>query len=133
MASNYTNYPLNINNTQPQSSQFFAQNQINQMQSLFPQPVGNIYNLSTANEINNVPAGNGISIGLCLAEGVMYIKSLQNGAPMLIGYKLGPLTGEIEPQSQNDQDPKINDRLSKIEDQLNKIKEKLGGKLEWQI
>lgn len=68
-------------------------------QSLFPTPTGSVYSLNTASDIGNVPAGVGISVGLCLQENVMYIKALQNGSPMLLGYKLSPIEGSANSQS----------------------------------
>lgn len=121
-------------------------------QSLFPQPTGSVYNLGTASDIGNVPAGIGISVGLCLQENVMYIKALQNGSPMLLGYKLSPLEGTPNAQAP---EPVVNseetealvrenkklveilkgheDKILMIESQLAKIKDKVGGKSEWQL
>lgn len=94
-----SNQPTNVQQVAPpqQNPQFLMNNQQfqgNQMgQPLFPQPTGSVYNLNTASDIGNVPAGVGISVGLCLQENVMYIKALQNGSPMLLGYRLSPIEG----------------------------------------
>lgn len=142
MANNFQNFQLQ--NTQSPNQQN-SQAQINNMmlpnfqQSpiLFPQPVGSVYNLNTAADIANVPTGAGISLGLCLNENILYIKALQNGAPALLSYKLGP----VEASDINEENDKIKQmlqsfetRFSNIERQLSNIKEKVGGnKLEWQI
>ena len=42
---------------------------------MLPQPIGSTYNLTTASEIYNIPAGNNTSVGICLNEQVMYLKS----------------------------------------------------------
>lgn len=139
----------------PTQNNSFAMNPPYQMnQSLFPQPTGGVYNLSTASDIGNVPAGMGISVGLCLQENVMYIKALQNGSPMLLGYRLSPLEGQPGTQQEQSQVPaaaaneeliKENKKLTEllkgheekiqmIENQLVKIKDKMsGGKSEWQF
>ena len=90
-----SNQPANVQSvpTAVQQNQPFMMNQFqNPMgQSLFPTPTGSVYSLNTATDIGNVPAGVGISVGLCLQENVMYIKALQNGNPMLLGYRLSPI------------------------------------------
>lgn len=137
MANNYPNFSFN------QSQQINQQAPINQMNPIgnlqtqpnfFLQPIGNIYNLNTASEIGNVPAGANASVGLCLSENIMYIKSFQNGAPMLLGYRLSPIEGGITNEDTAEIiSKKYDERFNKIEDQLAKIRERLGGKLEWQI
>lgn len=153
MANNYQNFQFN-----PQGSSQFAQstnnplnqpilqNQINQPypgQIVFPQPVGNVYNLNSASDIGNVPFGGNVSVGLCLSENIVYIKSLQNGTPMILGYKLSPLenlnTNQIVQNSDNRLEELIatlnenNKKIDLLEKQVAKIKEKIGGKTEWQI
>ena len=123
-------------------------------QNMFPQPTGNVYNLSTASDIGNVPAGLGISVGLCLQENLMYIKSLQNGSPVLLGYRLTPLEnsinntmGVINTNTNDDYSNDLikenkrlmevmrdhDDKIHMLEEQLVKLKDKIGGKSEWQI
>ena len=153
MANNYQNFQFN-----PQGSSQFAQstnnllnqpilqNQINQPypgQIVFPQPVGNVYNLNSANDIGNVPFGGNVSVGLCLSENIIYIKSLQNGTPMILSYKLSPLENLNTNQTVQNSDNRLeeliatlNENIKKIdllEKQVAKIKEKIGGKTEWQI
>ena len=87
MADTYQNLynPVNTALLSP-----YAAQQIQNRQTL-PQPIGNIYNLNTASEIYNIPAGNNTSVGICLNEQVMYLKSYQNGYPVIVGYRLTPL------------------------------------------
>lgn len=133
MALNYQ-YPT-TNQTQISSPTY---PQIGNLPSFFPQPIGNVYSLNTANEIGNIPAGTGVSIGLCLQEGVMYVKSLQNGAPMLLEYKLNS-TDAPKPAGANNEEIKqvvtalkqLETKISTFEAELEKMKK--GGKLEWQI
>ena len=65
-----SNQPANVQqvSTSTQQNQPFMMNQFqNPMgQSLFPTPTGSVYSLNTASDIGNVPAGVGISVGLCL-------------------------------------------------------------------
>lgn len=118
-------------------------------QTLFPQPTGSVYNLSTASEIGNIPVGFGFSIGLCLNENIMYIKGIQNGNTMLLGYRLSPIEGNpssnnVDSDTQNEELKKENEHLIEvlkghenkiqmIENQLIKMKDKIGGKGEWQF
>ena len=44
----------------------------------------------------NVPIGSGLSAAICLREGIMYLKTLQNGNPVILAYKLNPLEGNLE-------------------------------------
>lgn len=155
-----SNQPANVqpapSTLSPQSMSFNMSQQTYQMnQSLFPQPTGGVYNLSTASDIGNVPAGIGISVGLCLPENIMYIKALQNGSPMLLGYRLSPIEGQAtssQTQSEPIQTDQVTEELKKenkhlvdvlkehnekiqlLESQLVKIKDKIGGgKSEWQF
>ncbi len=77
----------------------------NPMQSVqfFPQPQGNVYMISNSSEIMTVPVGaTGISVAICLPEGIMFLKSFQNGSPVFLRYKLSSLentNGIQNPQS----------------------------------
>lgn len=82
---------------QPQTQQQ-VQNQ-SQVQQFFPQPQGNIFMINTSQEIANVPVGTGLSAAICLPEGTMYLKTIQNGSPMLLGYRLSSLEGQITNQN----------------------------------
>lgn len=62
------------------------------IQPLFPQPQGNVYNINSTLEVANVPVGAGMSVALCLPENVMYIKTIQNGNPLFYPYKIMPFT-----------------------------------------
>lgn len=143
MATNFPNYPLT--QTAPMVNPAYPQ--LNTIQSFFPQPVGSVYNLTTASEIGNIPAGTGVSVGLCIPEGVMYVKSLQNGAPMLLEYKLSSIDPIRPPERTSEHTTaadgelkqilnsfkSLEEKINHIEGDLTKVKEKMGGKLEWQI
>lgn len=133
---NYTNTTIPIQNTGvPQLNQQITF----QQPSFFPQPIGNVYSLSTATDIGNVPASTNLSVGLCLAESVLYIKSLQGGAPMILGYKLVPLEGttgttsETKSNSSSDLMKEYDERIESLKKEISEIKSRLGGKLEWQV
>lgn len=125
--SNQVNLPQN-----PINTQVLNQN----VQPLFPQPQGNVYNINSTLEVANVPVGAGISIALCLPENVMYIKTMQNGNPLFYPYKIVPFTQEQSqksevPPSQNtgisikelaEQVQTCNKKILTIEEQLNNIK-----------
>lgn len=148
MANNFYNYTTQ--NSQNQSLQQVPQQQqmpiINNQPSLnqslpnfFLQPIGSIYNITTASEINQVPASSNISMGLCLSENIMYIKSFQNGVPMLLGYRLSPIEGTVTASPAKEKNSSsasaslmktYEERMNKIEDNLLKITELLGGEKE---
>ena len=116
-------------------------------QSFFPQPAGNVYSLNTASDINNIPAGLGISVGLCLAENLVFIKALQNGSPVLLTYRLTSIDGggnsapvqrePVEPNKELERIEEIfrgyDEKIKMLEGQVARIKERIGGKAEWQL
>ena len=66
-----------------------------QLQQMFPQPQGSVYPINSPLEIGNVPIGStGLSVALCLNEGLMYIKSFQNNSPVIMTYRIAPHTTE---------------------------------------
>ena len=78
----------------------YTPQQFTQMaQQIFPQPSGNVYSINNNLEVANIPTGVGMSVALCFAENLMYIKTMQNGMPMLLGYKLSPLEPPGGPNS----------------------------------
>lgn len=81
MTYNYNPNQQSFNNLQVQNPQ---------IQPLFPQPQGNVYTINSTLEVANVPVGAGISVALCLQEGYMYIKTMQNGNPLFWAYKITP-------------------------------------------
>ena len=54
----------------------------------FPSPQGNIYMVNNSSEIGNIPTGPNLSAILCLPEGMLHLKTIQNGSPMILSYKL---------------------------------------------
>lgn len=81
------------------------------VQPLFPQPQGNVYNINSTLEVANVPVGAGMSIALCLPENVMYIKTMQNGNPLFYPYKIIPFTQENQ-QSKAEEPPSKDSTIS---------------------
>ena len=115
------------------------------VQPLFPQPQGNVYNINSTLEVANVPVGAGISVALCLNEGVMYIKTMQNGNPMFWAYRILPYDSEQknsppEESSNKEENPlaaqfeQVDNRFIKLEKQVSDIQESLKkDKGEWKI
>ena len=98
-----------------------------QIQQMFPQPQGSVYAINTPTEIGNVPIGStGLSVAICFNEQLMYIKSFQNGNPVIMAYRISPYTKE-EPAPSNTNIPTLEERLSKIETLLTNINNE-GGK-----
>jgi len=140
MSYNYnTNQGQNQNMCFSQGAAQFQQN----VQPLFPQPQGNVYNINSTLEVANVPVGAGISVALCLQEGVMYIKTMQNGNPLFWAYKIAPLdinktqsTQEEVKQEENEivsQLQQYEKRLSQIEQKISDIQNTSKGKGDWNL
>lgn len=106
--------------------------QLQQIQQMFPQPQGSVYSINAPVDIGNVPIGStGLSVALCLPEQLMYIKSFQNGAPVIMAYRVSPFQREERPvdapASVAAEDP-LAQRLTALENKLNKLFE--GGKFD---
>lgn len=84
-------------------------------QAFFPQPQGNAYLINNSLEVANVPTSGAVTLALCQSENLLYLKSMQNGNPVFMAYKLSP----YEPQPSNNS---IEERLKAIEDQIGKLK-----------
>ena len=94
-------------------------------QPMFPQPNGNIYVISNSLEVANVPAGAGITAALCQSESLLYLKTVQNGVPTFLAYKLTPYAESPKMQHQEND---IETRLATLEKQLSTLLIALGGK-----
>lgn len=88
------------------------------VQPLFPQPQGNVYQINSTLEVANVPVGAGMSVALCLPEGVMYIKTMQNGNPLFYPYKIEPLTTSTS----TDENSTVEELLTQLKAQDERIK-----------
>lgn len=106
--------------------------QLQQIQQMFPQPQGSVYSINAPVDIGNVPIGStGLSVALCLPEQLMYIKSFQNGAPVIMAYRVSPFQREERPVDTSApaivEDPMAS-RITALETKINKIIE--GGKFD---
>ena len=136
--NNYMNYNQNTGFQPYQATQYF------------PQPQGSIYMIGSSNDVANVPVGAGLSAAICLREGLIYLKTIQNGSPMLLGYKLSPLEGNTTVQEQKIQmnhvqtpssapettlEQRILNVLEEFEARLKKLEEDKpkGGTDKWQL
>lgn len=97
----------------------------NSSQPMFPQPNGNIYVISNSLEVANVPAGAGITAALCQNESLLYLKTVQNGVPTFLAYKLSPYTESPKMAAQEND---IEVRLAALEKQISTLLIALGGK-----
>lgn len=87
------------------------------VQPLFPQPQGNVYNINSTLEVANVPVGAGISVALCMPENTMFIKTMQNGNPLFYPYKIMPYSNEVEQATQSAATPQsdpIDDLVAQV-------------------
>ena len=88
-----------------------------QIQQMFPQPQGSVYAINTPTEIGNVPIGStGLSVAICFNEQLMYIKSFQNGNPVIMAYRVTPYTKE-----ENSQVPTPMQSVSPLEERIAKL------------
>ncbi len=121
---------MNFNTQQPSIGTQAMPQYYQQAPQLFPTPQGNVYFINNSLEIANIPMGTGFSAALCLSEKLLYLKTLQNGNPMLLVYNLEPYKNNEE-NNENDSIElilkKYDERLSDLEKRINKIIN--GGKL----
>lgn len=134
------NFYNNVN-VAGQSPQMQQQN----IQPLFPQPQGNVYNINSTLEVANVPVGAGISVALCLNEGFMYIKTMQNGNPLFWAYRIEPYdttkSNDSQPVNKKDEEnsfvfqlEQYDKRFINLEQQVAEIQNSLKkNKGEWNV
>ena len=121
---------MNFNTQQPSIGTQAMPQYYQQAPQLFPTPQGNVYFINNSLEIANIPMGTGFSAALCLSEKLLYLKTLQNGNPMLLVYNLEPYKNNEENNENNSIElilKKYDERLSDLEKRINKIIN--GGKL----
>ena len=99
--------------------------QYQQIQQIFPQPQGSVYSINSPLELGNVPIGStGLSVALCLNEDVMYIKSFQNGGPVIMAYRVAPYQKEQSaPSSQTSQSTFAENATSPLEPRVAKLEQ----------
>lgn len=119
------NYYHPFNATNPQAA-------FQQIQQMFPQPQGSVYSINSPLDIGNVPIGStGLSIALCMSEQLMYIKSFQNGNPIVMAYRVSPFQKNSDQKENVEQksDKDIMERLVLLEEKINKLTNS-GGKFD---
>ena len=89
----------------------------------FPQPQGNVYLINNSLEVANVPMGSGISMAICPSEGIMYLKTLQGGAPSLIVYSITP----YEAPTEQKQDVDLAAQIAELRAEIETLKKSKGG------
>lgn len=95
-----------------------------QIQQMFPQPQGSVYSINSPIEIGNVPIGStGLSVALCLTDDIMYIKSFQNGQPVIMAFSVKPFqkSETTEDKKEAPQPSNIEQRLAKLEELITKM------------
>lgn len=102
-----------MNNYSPNYGQGMPQiNPYQQIQQMFPQPQGSVYQINSPTEIGNVPIGStGLSVAICFQEQIMYIKSFQGGTPIIMAYRVLPYAKEENVQN----NASFEERLTKLE------------------
>lgn len=95
-----------------------------QIQQMFPQPQGSVYAINAPTEIGNVPIGStGLSVAICFNEQLMYIKSFQNGNPIIMAYRVIPYTKEESAQTPTPTQgaSSLEERMTKLENLLTNL------------
>lgn len=149
---NYTNPTMrSTQNVQPQFNSY-TQYHSPVSQPIFPQPSGNVYFVNNNLEVANIPIGAGMSAVLCLPENLLYIKTMQNNMPMLLGYKLSPLEPSANSstdttEAPNEASPLVDDldekvtalcapygeKIRALENTIQELEEKIGGLVKCQF
>lgn len=107
---------MNFQQPQYNASITPRQNPAIPQQFIQPQPFGMVYNLENSAEINNIPVSAGCSIGLCLNEGLLFIKTIQNGVVNILNYKISSMDNQSNMNANNTGNyQELNERLCKIE------------------
>ena len=91
----------------------------------FPQPQGNVYLVNNSLEVSNIPMGAGISMVLCPSEGLMYLKTMQGGAPSLIVYSIAPY--ESKPEQPQEPQPDYGAQIAELRAQVEVLMKKQKG------
>ena len=89
----------------------------------FPQPQGNVYLINNSLEVANVPMGSGLSMAICPSEGIMYLKTLQGGAPSLIVYSIAPYEAPTEQKQEVD----FAAQIAELREEVEALKKSKGG------
>lgn len=96
-----------------------------QIQQMFPQPQGSVYSINSPLDLGNVPIGStGLSVALCIPDNLMYIKSFQNGQPIVMAYTISPFQKDekgAEGTPPPPTAPNLETRLDTLEEKLNKL------------
>lgn len=86
---------------------------------MFPQPNGNVYVIQNSLEVANIPAGAGLTAALCLPENLMYLKTIQNGVPSFLAYKLVPYSEA--PQQKQAATNSLENRVAALEQKISSL------------
>ena len=125
---------MNITQNPFGSSQQIPMNpyqQIQQIQQMFPQPQGSVYAINSPLDIGNVPIGStGLSVAISLSDNLMYIKSFQNGQPIIMSYRITPFQKEEKKQEEEvpEKENELTSRLAALEEKINLLAK--GGKFD---
>ena len=86
----------------------------------------------------------GLSVALCMSEGLLYLKSMQNGNPMFMAYKIIPYDNTKDNQQNNQQSQsnqnewlgvivenfqKLQEKVKHLEEEVENFKKGSGGKI----
>lgn len=138
---NNTNYNYSYNNTGNSGLNVpyqVATTPSYQPTQFFTQPQGSTYFINSSYEIANIPTGSGVSAAICMAEGLLYLKTFQNGKPTLMSYRISPYIQEQSSGSDSTAEQniisKLEDRIAQLEEQFNSLrKNNNGGKINDQL
>ena len=67
--------------------------------------------------------GSGLSVAICPGESIMYLKTLQGGAPSLIVYSIAPYEVPVEQK----QDSDLSAQIAELRAEIEALKKPKGG------
>lgn len=100
--------------------------QSQQTQQLYMQPQGLMYIINNSNDLNNIPLNTINIIALCLSENKCYIRTIQNGVPVITTYTLN------QQNEQQKEEIDLVEIVKKLESRITKLETSTqkGGRLD---
>ena len=78
-----------------------------------------------------------VNVGICLRENMLYLKSIQNGVPVLMSYRLSTIDDTSQEETADKKIATIladyDARIKRIEESLMKKNNTKGGATQWQL
>lgn len=81
------------------------------------QPVGQVFIINNSSELSTIPIIGTMSVVVCFNENLMYIKTIQNGMPTTLSYKMNEesVNEKTEEKKNNESETLLKDIVSRLE------------------